>query len=135
MLENKLKLNSGKTEIIVLSSSCLPRPVLNNLVIASDIVDFSNIAKNTGVIFSNSLSTVPHFTAVCKSSVFIYALFLQICKFVSHDKSESLIHAFITARTNYCNSLLYGQPKCILRWLDPVFLWAQSQISESLILI
>ena len=73
--ENNLKLNSGKTEIIVLSSSYLPRPVLNNLVIASDIVDFSNIAKNIGVIFNNSLSTVPHFTAVCKSSVFIYALF------------------------------------------------------------
>ena len=56
MLENKLKLNSGKTEIIVFPSSYLPRPVLNNLVIASDIVDFSNIAKNIGVIFNNSLS-------------------------------------------------------------------------------
>ena len=75
MLENKLKLNCGKTEIIVLSSSYLPHPVLNNLVIASDIVDFSNIAKNIGVIFNNSLSMVHHFTAVCKSSVFIYALF------------------------------------------------------------
>ena len=75
ILENKLKLNSGKTEIIVLSSFYLPRLVLNNQVIASDIVDFSNNAKNIGVIFNNSLSMVPHFTAVGKSSVFIYALF------------------------------------------------------------
>ena len=75
MLDNKLKVNSGKTEIIVFSSSYLPRPVLNSLVIASDIVNFSTIAKNIGVIFNNSLSMVPHFTAVCQSSVFIYALF------------------------------------------------------------
>ena len=75
MLENKLKLNSGKTEIIVFSSSYLPRPVSNNLVIASDIVNFSTIAKNIEVIYNNSLTIVPHFTAVCKSSVFIYTLF------------------------------------------------------------
>ena len=37
MLENKLKLNSGRTQIIVFSSSYLPRLVLNNLVIAYDI--------------------------------------------------------------------------------------------------
>ena len=39
MLNNKLKLNSGKTEIIVFSSSYCPRPALKNLVIASDTVD------------------------------------------------------------------------------------------------
>ena len=75
MIENKLKLNSGKTEIIVFSSSYLPRPVLNNLEIASDIVNFSTIAKNIEVIFNNSLTIVPHFTAVCQFSVFIYAFF------------------------------------------------------------
>ena len=71
MLENKLKLNSGKTEIIVFSFSCWLRPVLNNLVIASDTVDrCSTVAKNNGVIINNSLSMVPHVTAVCKSSFF-----------------------------------------------------------------
>ena len=43
MLNNKLKLNSGKTEIIVFSSSYRPRPALKNLVIASDTVDLSLI--------------------------------------------------------------------------------------------
>ena len=121
MLENKLKVNSGKTEIIVFSSSCLPRPVLNNLVIASDIVTSSTIAKNIGVIFNNSLNGS---SLYCCMQVFCFHLctFLKICKFVSHDTCQSLIHAFITARTDSCNSLLYGQPKCILRWLDPVFL-------------
>ena len=66
MLNNKLKLNSGKTEIIVFSSSYRPRPALTNLVIASDTVDCSTTVKNIGVIFNNSL---------------IYAIFLRFASF------------------------------------------------------
>ena len=84
MLNNKLKLNSGKTEIIVFSSSYRTRPALKNLVIASaDTVDCSTTAKNIGVIFNNSLSMLPHVTAVCKSSFFIYAIFLRFANFFS----------------------------------------------------
>ena len=117
MLENKLKLNCGKTEIIVFSSSCRPRPALNNLVIASDTVDCSITAKNIGVILNNSLLMVPHITAVCKSSFFHLRNIFKICKFFSYDTCKTLIHAFVTTRIDYCNSLLYGQPKCILRRL------------------
>ena len=72
MLNNKLKLYSGKTEIIVFSSSYRPRPALKNLVIASDTVDCSTTAKNIGVTFNNSLSMLSHVTAVCKSSLFSF---------------------------------------------------------------
>ena len=44
VLNDKLKLNSGKTEIIVFSSSYRRRPALKNLVIASDTVDCSTTA-------------------------------------------------------------------------------------------
>ena len=64
MLVNKLKLNSNKTEILVFSSSYCPRRALNNLVIASETVDCSTIARNNGVIFNNSLSMLPNVTAV-----------------------------------------------------------------------
>ena len=50
MLANKLKLNSDKTEILVFSSPYCPPPALNNLVVASEIVDCSTTAKNIGVI-------------------------------------------------------------------------------------
>ena len=118
MLSNKLKLNSGKTEIIVFSSSYRPRPALKNLVIASDTVDCSTTAKNIGVTFNNSLSMLPHVTAVCKSSFFHLRNIFKIRKFLSYDTCKTLIHAFVTARIDYCNSLLYGQPKCILKRLQ-----------------
>ena len=120
MLNNKLKLNSGKTEIIVFSSSYRPRPALENPVIASDTVDCSTTAKNIGVIFNNSLSMLPHVTAVCKSSFFHLRNIFKIRKFLSYDTCKTLIHAFVTARIDYCNSLLYGQPKCIMKRLQSV---------------
>ncbi|CAH3170871.1 unnamed protein product, partial [Porites lobata] len=42
----------------------------------------------------------------------------KIRKFLSYDTCKTLIHAFVTARIDYCNSLLYGQPKCILKRLQ-----------------
>ena len=120
MLINKLKLNSGKTEIIVFSSSYRPRPALENRVIASDTVGCSTTAKNILVMFNNSLSMLPHVTAVCKSSFFHLRNIFKIRKFLSYDTCKMLIHAFVTARIDYCNSLLYGQPKCILKHLQSV---------------
>ena len=88
-------------------------------MIASDTVDCSTTAKNFGVIFNNSLSMLPHVTAACKSSFFHLRNFFKIRKFLSYDTCKTLLHAFVTARIDYCNSLLYGQPKCILKRLRP----------------
>ena len=70
------------------------------------------LLRNIGVIFNNSLSMLPHVTAVCKSSFFHLRNF-KIRKFLSYDARKILIHSFITSKNDYCNSLLYGQPKCI----------------------
>jgi len=111
---------SNRTEILVFSSSYCPRPALNNLVIASETVDCSTSARNIGVIFNNSLAMLPHVTAVCKSSIFHLRNIFKIRKFLFYDTCKILIHAFITSRIDYCNSLLYGQPKCILQRLQSV---------------
>ena len=66
------------------------------------------------------LSMLPHVTAVCKSSFFHLRNIFKIRKFLSYDICKTLIHAFVTARIDYCNSLLYGQPKCILKRLQSV---------------
>ena len=66
------------------------------------------------------ISMLPHVTAVCKSSFFHLRNIFKIRKFLSYDTCKTLIHAFVTARIDYCNSLLYGQPKCILKRLQSV---------------
>ena len=65
-------------------------------MIASDTVDCSTTAKNIGVMFNNSLSMLPHVTAVCKSSFFHLRNIFKIRKFLSYDTCKTLIHAFVT---------------------------------------
>ena len=44
----------------------------------------------------------------------------RIRKYLSRENTETLIHAFISSRIDYCNSLLYGVPNCHLRKLQRV---------------
>ena len=118
ILANKLKLNSNKTEIVVFSSSYCPRPALNNLVIASETVDCSTTAKNNYWSYFQQFSVN---ASACYSCMQVFFLSSSKCfqdLQVSYDTCKILIHAFVTSRIDYCNSLLYGQPKCILQHLQ-----------------
>lgn len=42
-----------------------------------------------------------------------------------------LVHAFITSKVDYCNSLLYGQPKCVLEDLCVLNCFARLTYSRS----
>ena len=44
----------------------------------------------------------------------------RIRKFLSPDDTKPLVHAFITCRIDYCNSLLYGLPACQLNKMQRV---------------
>ena len=57
MLSNKLKLNKDKSEVLVISSSCRPRPPLSSVDICNETVSYPS-ARNIGVIFDQSLCMV-----------------------------------------------------------------------------
>ena len=86
-----LKVNCGKTEIIVFSSSYRPRPALNNLVIASDTVDCSTTAKNIGVFLNNSLPIRWFHTLLLYASLlfFIYAIFLKFASLLRYVQNSN----------------------------------------------
>ena len=44
----------------------------------------------------------------------------RVRKYLSIESAEKLIHAFITSRLDYCNTLLYGLPYCALNKLQRV---------------
>ena len=46
----------------------------------------------------------------CSSAFYHLYNMRRIKKYLSRPVTESLVHAFITSRVDYCNSLLYGLP-------------------------
>ena len=76
--------------------------------------------KNIGVLFDDSLSLVPHVTATCKSAFYHLRNIYKIRIFLTPDTTESIVHAFVTSRIGYRNSLLYGLPKCVVKNLQYV---------------
>ena len=51
-----------------------------------------------------------HINKTCSSAFYYLYNMRRIRKYLSRSVIESLVHAFITSRIDYCNSLLYGLP-------------------------
>ena len=120
MLINKLKMNNGKTDVAVFSSRYRPKSSLHFVSVCDKTAECSPSVKNIGVLFDDSLSIVPHVTATCKSAFYHLRNIYKIKRFLTPDTTVSIVHAFVTSRTDYCNSLLYGLPKCVLKKLQYV---------------
>ena len=56
------------------------------------------------------LSMEEHVKSICKSSQFHLYNIGRIRRFLTRESTEQLIHAFITSKLDYCNSLLCGLP-------------------------
>ena len=74
------------------------------------------------------LNSSPHSTEfvdfcvceTCKAGFFYLHNICRIRKFLTQEITEKLIHAFVTSRLDYCNSLLYGLPSNLLAKLQRV---------------
>ena len=121
MLNNNLKLNDYKTEFLIIGT---PQQLekLDNIRIRvgdSDIHPVP-IARNLGCWFDSRLSMAPHITQICASSFYYIYNIRRIRKYLSQQSTETLVHAFITSRLDYCNGLLHGLPDCLLNKLQRV---------------
>ena len=126
MLNNGLKLNDDKNEFLIIGTS-QQLGKLDNISIRvgdSDIHPVP-IARNHVSWFDSRLSMATHITKICASSFYyIYDIrrIRHVRKYRTQQSTETLIHAFITSRLDYCNGLLYGLPDCLLNKLQ----WVQN---------
>jgi hypothetical protein len=118
----RLKMNSGKTEFVVLATRHVPRnmgdiPVLH---IDDSQVEASQVVRSLGVLFDRNLSLEDHVNQTCKSARFHLYNISRIRNHLPMEACERLIHAFIFAKLDYCNGLLYGLPQKQLHKLQLV---------------
>ena len=91
------------------------QPLLGSL---SDNVKTS--ARNLGVMFDSELSFKAQITKVVQSCFYQLRNISKIKSFLSFTDLEKVIHAFISSRIDYCNSLYSGLPKKVTSRLQLV---------------
>ena len=67
--------------------------------------------RDLGVIFDQLLSFDDYISSVCRSTHFHLRNIGRICQLLSPHATAQLIHALISTRLDYCNSVLYNLPK------------------------
>ena len=67
--------------------------------------------QNLGVIFDQTMSFNEQISKIFKSSHYHLRNIGKIRKYLDESSTETLIHAFVTSKLDYCNALLNGLPK------------------------
>lgn len=121
MSNNKLVLNASKTEIILFGS----QHQLNNFSITSvtlgDVqVLIADNVRNLGVTFDSQLSFEQHSRLLSSSCFFQIRQLWSIRHCLSDTATEILVHAFVSSRLDYCNSLFLSCTASVLDRLQKV---------------
>ena len=66
--------------------------------------------RDFGVTFNQFLNFDHHITAICRSTYFHIRNIGKIRNLLSYNACSTIIHALISCRLDYCNSLLYNVP-------------------------
>ena len=120
LLLNMLKFNTSKTDLGVIGShqqlSKLNLPLAMH-VKQSEIITEESIT-NLGVIMDQHLKLDRHVNKIFKVCMFHLRNISKIRRFLTTEACKLLIHALVTSRLDYCNSVLYGCNQSILQRLQ-----------------
>ena len=112
MSRHFLKMNNDKTEFLVISFRQMRNriPPLS-LQIGHNHIDPSPSARNLGVEMSSTASSMEQqISKVCRNSYFQLQCLYKVRRYVDRPTLESLVHAFVTSKLEYCNALYVGVP-------------------------
>ena len=118
MTHNLQLLNSDKTEVIVVGPEHLRHIICSNIATLDGFtLASSTTVKNLGVIFEQDMSFNTHIKQISRTSFFHLRNIAKVRHMLSLKDAEKLVHAFVTSRLDYCNSLLSG---CSNKSLKPL---------------
>ena len=121
MFRNKLKLNEGKTEFLIIGRKAHCQILSNISFKVSDTVPNPVLSvRNLGVQFDKILDMIANVQNVCKVSYAKLRNIARLGKFVFDEVAATMVHAFVVSRLDFCNSLLIGLPDTLIHKLQRV---------------
>ena len=121
MTNDKLLLNDDKTEFLRIGTKQqLAKVNINHIIIGDSVIRPKGLVKNLGTWLDSTLSMNSHVNNTCSNAFYYLYNIRRIRKYLSRWSTETLIHAFVSSREDYCNSSLYGLLICQLNTLQRV---------------
>ena len=104
----KIKINDSKTDFIIFRSPLLKQNLSDLSISVGDSQEFpSSEVRDLGVVFDQYLTFRDHISGICRSTNFHLRSIGRIRNLLTFDATAQLIHALITTRLDFCNSILY----------------------------
>ena len=130
LLANKLKINDGKTEFLIIGSKKqLNKVTIDSIRIGESEIQPATSVKNLGAVIDSNLSMEKHITKTCNAAFYHIYNIRQIRKYLIKESTERMVHAFMTSKLDYFNSLMYGLPNSQIQKLQRVQNAAAKMIS------
>ena len=99
-------LNDDKTEFLLVGTrKQLTKVSIDGVRVGDYNISPSPSVRNLGTRFDPHYQIKLHITKTCCSAFYYLYNIRHVRKYLSRSSSETLIHAFITSRLDYCNSL------------------------------
>ena len=89
-------------------------------MIGDCVIRPKGVVKNLGTWLDSTLSMNSYVNNTCSNAFYYLYNIRRIRKYLSRRSTERLIHAIVSRRVDYCNSLLYGLPAYQLNKLQRV---------------
>ena len=111
MSQDKLLMNDAKTELLLIGTrQQLAKNSIDGITVGHSVIVPKSLVRNLGVWLDSNLSMGDHMTKTSSAAFYYLYNIRRIRKYLSKECTTTLIHAFISSRLDYCNSLLYGLP-------------------------
>jgi len=113
-----LKCNDEKTECVVLESRFRESLGFSGFQFGDAFIRPSKSARDIGVIVDSGMTLESHVNSIVKQAWFNLSGIGSIREYLSKEAAETYIHAFVTTKLDYCNSLLHGLPQYLINKLQ-----------------
>lgn len=122
MNQRRLKLNDGKTEMLLIKSSIRSNVSIQfgDLNLNGVAVSPSETVKDIGVSLDEALSFKYHINTVVRNCNFHIRNIYSVRKNLDRESTRSLVTAMISSRVDYCCSLFLGLPNKQLKKLQVI---------------
>lgn len=121
MIQNCMKLNDDKTELIVFASPSKFSLVRDLQIQIGDVkINQSSVVRDLGVHIDSCLTMAAHVNSICKAAYHQIRVIGHLRPYISQDTARTLVRSLVISRIDYCNTLLYGLPNTMIMKLQKI---------------